>query len=172
MQDSLAKCFIRFCRTTNVMMLPLLAMSCWLAIESFPAWRVSLGIVVGVVAYWMLEKTFHVRMHKVESSPFYATHHIHHDHPTPENGCPKLWVMAMYAAITAAVWWLSLPLFSGVWFGILSMLSWYEWFHFLCHCNYSPLTKYGWEVRINHNLHHVHDVDDYYEMLFPKRRTK
>lgn len=172
MQDSLAKCFGRFCRTTNVMMIPLVIFAFGWAAHWLMSWRVMVGLSVGVIAYRLLERTFHVRMHTAPNSPFYKTHHAHHDNPSPENGCPEPWVMAMYCLISLVVWWTNLPMFAGVWLGVISMLCWYEWFHFLCHCNYSPKTRYGWQVRVNHNLHHVHDVDGYYEMLFPRRRSK
>jgi hypothetical protein len=172
MQDSLSKCFLRFCRTNNVAMIPLVMSAICLAIANLPSWRVAVGIAVGVLAYRLLERTFHVQMHTVPHTPFYASHHNHHDNPTPENGVPGLWVMAVYGVISLAVWWAGLPWLAGVWLGVVLMLAWYEWFHFLCHCNYSPKTKYGWQVRVNHNLHHVHDDGAYYEMLFPKRRTK
>ncbi len=42
------------------------------------------------------------------------------------------------------------------------------WFvHFSCHCNYRPMTSWGWAVRTNHLKHHNLTTPDSYSMLFP-----
>lgn len=158
---------LRFIRSRNVLMLLLFVRA---ACNITLAWQYALGLVVGVLAYCLLETKFHRDMHESKWSPFHQSHKEHHDDPTPETGCPQYWLFAMYFVISGTVTLISRPGLSGFWAGIVIMLLAYEIVHFACHCPYQPKTRWGWRVRINHNLHHRLDDSTYYELLFPKRR--
>lgn len=147
-------------------MIPLLIAAILIALQH-PAYLVVPGFVIGTVFYRMSERYFHVQMHVNPRSPFYMLHTLHHQRPSPETSPPEYWTFAFYFAITISIALAGRPVISGIWLGVFNMLFWYEWIHFLCHCNYRPMTQYGWEIRINHLLHHNHDWDSHYEMLFP-----
>lgn len=131
-----------------------------------------LGFVLGSLAYRILERHFHVEMHRNSRSPFFTLHRIHHANPLPENGCPEYWTFLFYFFVTTTVYLLNeaytTPILCGIWFGITNSLFWYEWIHFLCHCPYAPLTRYGASIRNNHLAHHYENSSAYYEMLYPK----
>lgn len=166
--SSLSSCFYRFCRTKNVLMIPLVVCSYLIALQhSFPLSLI--GTLLGLSAYIALERYFHAQMHENEKSPFYTLHRIHHRAPSPENGCPEYWTFAFYFFVTLSIYLLHRPIIAGGWFGITYMLFWYEWIHFLCHCNYKPKTKYGWRIRRNHLRHHYVDSNTDHEMLVLKQ---
>lgn len=160
------KHFIRFCKTKNVLMIPHLIAAYAIAAQH-PYHLAVIGVVLGTIAYRCLERYFHEQMHVNPRSPFYTLHRLHHEDPTPETSVPEYWTFAFYFVTTIAVALAGRPIIAGIWCGVFNMIFWYEWIHFLCHCNYKPKTRYGWEIRINHLLHHNYDWDSHYEMLFP-----
>lgn len=164
----LLSCFIRFCRTREILGLGILGLSYYSLATSH--WLFHLGMVTGTTIYLLVEAHSHERMHKNKSSPFHRTHHEHHLSPTPETGVPEAWVFLMYFTILTLLFIVQRPFASGVWVGVITWLMLYEWIHFLCHCQYKPLTKLGWRIRINHNLHHNHDDTKYYHLLTASKR--
>lgn len=170
-QQSLLSCFIRFCKTTNVLMIPLVGFAIYIATSSSHHILMSVGVAAGVAAYYFLESKFHVDMHVKPLSPFFKTHEHHHENPTPETGCPEPWMFVFYFFVSMTIYSLATPILSGVWCGVAVMLFLYEWCHFLCHCNYKPKTKWGWAIRTNHLKHHNYDDTDFYEMIFVNRRN-
>lgn len=125
----------------------------------------SIGVVLGLLTYSILEKKFHRDMHLQELSPFYKTHEKHHLNPTPETGCPELWMFGFYFFVSLSVFLFNGPFVSSFWFGISCMLFMYEFIHFLCHCPYKPKTRYGRRIKRNHLKHHYVSDRDNYEML-------
>lgn len=124
------------------------------------------GVVVGTLSYLALEAYTHRRMHENPHSPFHQSHAAHHANPTPKNGVPELWVFAVYAAILLVAGYLQRPFLSGACLAGLCWLMAYEWIHYLCHCPYTPKTKLGWRIRVNHNKHHRLDDSKFYELLW------
>ena len=130
----------------------------------------GIGLVVGTLLYLILEAYTHRQMHVNPHSPFHHTHAAHHADPTPETGVPELWVFVVYVALLLLAAYLQRPFFSGVYLSALTWLMGYEWVHYLCHCPYTPKTKVGWRIRINHNKHHKLDDARFYELLWvPKK---
>lgn len=160
------KHFVRFCTTLEVLHFPLLGFALLNVLWTFHWFGTWLGVNLGIVLYAMVEAYVHRGMHKNRFSPFYYPHRNHHVNPTPETGVPRWWTFAGYALISYLVFWRQGAYLSGLWFGILIMLTVYEWVHFLCHCNYRPKTKWGWRVRVNHLQHHNFDQNSRYELLF------
>lgn len=169
---TLRSCFVRFCRSRNFWMFPIVGFAGYTATLQIliAPWLTLLGIVLGLLAYRALERHFHVQMHNSRRSPFYRSHGRHHENPTPETGCPEHWLLVVYAAVNPLLLWAQLPITTGIWFSIIFALLVYEWVHFLCHCNYRPKTKLGWKIRTNHLKHHNFDDTQFYEMLFPKTK--
>jgi len=168
-QLSLIRHAIRFCKTLNVLFLPLVF---WALVEVWvtAGWVLTpIGLVLAVVAYYFSEALTHRQMHLSRWSPFYSSHWIHHQNPTPETGVPKDWLFMIYFLVMAGVSYLERPVVSGMALGLVLMLGTYEWVHFLCHCRYRPKTRWGWRVRINHLQHHNFPTTRY-EMLFLKRK--
>lgn len=167
-RQSLTECFVRFCRTRNILLIPLLALSTVTASLhlSHPA-RLIGGMLVACLIYYFIEAKLHEGMHS--GGPFHGSHKFHHDNPSPESGVPRPWLFVVYGIITLMVGLLPLPMLAGAWLSTIIMLSGYEWFHFLCHCNYKPMSKIGWRIRVNHLKHHNFDDTSNFEMLFPKR---
>lgn len=124
------------------------------------------GLVVGTVLYVVLEAYTHRQMHVSPHSPFRNSHAAHHANPTPKSGVPELWVFAVYAAIICVAAYLQRPFLAGACLSALTWLMAYEWIHYLCHCPYTPKTKLGWRIRINHNKHHKLDDSKFYELLW------
>lgn len=122
-----------------------------------------------VVSSWpLMEWIFHrFLMHEWTFLPFHFTHDRHHVTPTAATGLPDAWIVAMYFANTIAFWWFGLAYLSTLNAAILVMLVIYEFVHFSCHCNYKPITSWGWAVRVNHLQHHKLDETKGYSMLFP-----
>ncbi len=166
------KHIIRFLSTLEILHIPLILWAGHNVSRSYDSLLTPIGGIIGVIMYIFLEAKTHRGMHVNPYSPFYKSHHEHHDDPTPETGVPKWWTFAFYFAFTYFLTYFQLPLIRGAWFSILIMLTTYEFIHFLCHCNYRPKTKLGWRIRINHLQHHNFDPMSRFEMLFPKKETK
>jgi hypothetical protein len=137
---------------------------------------VDLLLIVSIVIAWpFLEWVFHrYLMHEWTLLPIHGTHAYHHRHPTSETGLPDRWIVASYFIVASVLWGFGWRYLLTVAVAILAMLLVYEFVHFSCHCNYKPLTSWGWAVRINHLQHHNLDESKQYSMLFPwtiKRRA-
>lgn len=150
---------MRFIRSRNGLMIPLLIGSAWVPWT----WLTLLGWVLGVIVYTLLEAKFHRDMHR--GGPFFKSHKRHHDNPTPESGCPELWLFGVYYLVLGLVIYLQGPMISGFWLGIVCMLFLYEYIHFLCHTPYKFKTKYGRRIKRNHLKHHHISPNAHYEML-------
>lgn len=132
-------------------------------------WQTTLGTILGMVLDRILEWQFHADMHFSPRTPFFNSHQLHHNDPTPESGVPEWWMFGFYTlvSLTVALW--DGPFISGLWYGIVTMLFLYEWVHFLCHCPYRFRTAWGQRVRKNHLRHHFVDDQTHMEMLFPPK---
>lgn len=100
-------------------------------------------------------------------SEFHRTHTRHHDHPTPHNGLPDLWVFGLYFAITIGLWWFGLAYLMTIDVAVMGMLLAYEFVHFSTHTRYKPMTRWGRRIRANHLAHHYADESQGFSMLFP-----
>ncbi|MDZ4851217.1 MAG: sterol desaturase family protein [Pirellulaceae bacterium] len=135
---------------------------------------IDFALAVMLVASWpLLEWIFHrFLMHEWTALPFHLTHDRHHRIPTAATGLPDTWIVVLYFFDTVLIWWIGLSYISTLNVAILFMLTAYEFVHFACHCNYKPMTAWGWKIRINHLQHHRLDESQGYSMLFPSFRSR
>lgn len=126
-------------------------------------------LVVGVIGAWpFLEWFFHrFLMHEWTFLPLHLTHHRHHLAPTTDNGLPDSWIVLLYFVGVSVCFFLDLSRLQAINVSVLGMLMLYEFVHFSCHCNYKPMTWWGWAIRVNHLQHHRLDERSRYAMLFP-----
>ncbi len=126
-------------------------------------------LVIGFVGAWPLFEWFFHRflMHEWTFLPLHHTHHRHHLAPTTDNGLPDSWIVFLYFFGVSICFLFGLTRLQTINASILGMLVLYEFVHFSCHCNYKPLTWWGWAIRINHLQHHRLDARSRYSMLFP-----
>ncbi len=137
-----------------------------------PMGWIDVVLFSGIVAAWpVLEWFFHrFLLHEWTFLPFHFTHDRHHKTPTSATGLPDAWIITFYFAMTGFLWYFGFKYFSTANVAVLTMLTIYEFVHFSCHCNYKPLTKWGWAIRVNHLQHHRFDESKFYSMLFPITR--
>jgi hypothetical protein len=165
MTDDLHTCFFRFLRTRESILFLLLGVVVYFNTYTYLS---MLGIVIGIVLYVITEKSAHIAMHHNKCNPFYMTHRIHHSTHTPESGIPQWWLFGVYGLVTIISILLHRPFFSGLWIGVLCMLILYEWIHYLYHCDYTPRTRLGNNLRQHHLQHHVNPSTNF-EVIIPTK---
>ena len=135
---------------------------------------IDILLILLIVSAWpILEWFFHrFLMHEWTLLPFHQTHDRHHRFPSPETGLPDTWIVVTYFILPLMMWSFGLRYLLTLGVTVLAMLVVYEFVHFSCHCNYTPLSRWGWAVRVNHLQHHKLDETTNYAMLFPRRAKR
>jgi len=144
-------------------------LSVGLRLSLAPVGLIDIVLFVAIVAAWpLLEWFFHrFLLHEWTVLPFHFTHDRHHKTPTSATGLPDAWIITFYFINSMVFWYFGMRWVSTLNVAVLTMLTVYEFVHFSCHCNYKPVTKWGWAIRVNHLQHHRFDESKFYSMLFP-----
>lgn len=139
-----------------------------LLIDASLHWLDGLVAAIPVVGWPILEFVVHkYQMHHIPG-PVFDDHHRHHDHPfDARSGITPIEYTGLVLMIGSLFIWLQTPLLASVMVGVLSMLLFYDWIHYLIHTTHKPLTWWGRKVLTNHRAHHFRDDTRFNGLLFP-----
>lgn len=128
----------------------------WQAVR-FSLWIAGPALLLGAVAWTLLEYILHRWFHEARGSNHASREHLAH-HARPDYFSPGIQKAAVWATI-ASVSLVSAYLLLGAQFSMAFTLGLstgyivYEWLHRLAHV-IAPLTTYGANVRARHFHHH------------------